>query len=150
MRKSSPVFFALLFFCSALFAQSPSNADQARAAAEHVGEAWSKNDVARLDSMLADDYTHTDTDGKILTKQQYMAYIHDRAAKHISNKIEFKDVKARELNGAVVVIGENIVSGGLANEKVNAGEVFHIRFTQIWVRRAGKWQRLYFQGTPIL
>src|SRR5258706_12821009 len=98
MRKSSPIFFALLFFCSALFAQPPSNADQARAAAEHFGEAWSKNDVARLDSMLADDYTHNDTDGNILNKQQYMAYIQDCAAKHISNKIELKDVKARQLN----------------------------------------------------
>jgi len=149
-RKTVAVAIALLLLCITLFAQPPSNAAQARAAAERFGQLWAQNDVAALDSMLADDYTHTDTDGKVLSKQQYMSYIHDRAAKHISNKIEFKDVRARELNGSVVVTGENVVSGGLANEKVNAGEVFHIRFTQVWVRRAEKWQRLYFQGTPIL
>ncbi len=139
----------LLAFSSCAFAQS--STDQARSAAIRFGQAWAKNDVGTLKQLLAADYMHTDTDGKVLNKQQWLAYVQDRIAKKITNKMKFADVKSKELApGVVAVTGENIVSGGLANEKVNAGKLFHIRFTQIWTRRSGEWKRTYFQGTPIL
>src|SRR5206468_473592 len=105
---------SLLWFlsmsCSVSVAQLTGQ-QQVETAARNFGEAWANSDVDAIRSMLADDYIHTDTDGKVLNKAAYLAYIQERKTKGMRNHIEFRDVAVRTYGKDVAVItGENIVS----------------------------------------
>lgn len=112
-----------------------------------LGEAWAQNDLATLESLLSDDYIHTDYLGRVQNRVEWLDYVRDRKAKVIVNKIEFEDVKVHVYGDVTVVTGRNIIRGALTEQGKEAGT--QIRFTQVLLRKPKGWLRAAFQATPI-
>ena len=104
------------------------------------GEAWARRDVAQLQSMLAPQYIHTDVTGRVLRRDEWLAYA---ATQPHGSTITFRDVEAVEYGGVGLVTGTNDIAGGSLG--VNS-----IRFTQVWIELDGEWKRVAFQATPML
>ncbi len=112
------------------------------------GEAWARGDLAALDALLAPDYTHGDVFGGFQGRAAWLAYAAKRAG--LPTRIAFEDVSTRFHGDVAIVTGVNVLTD-LAEPR--AGDyrtgVRRLRFTQVWVRRDGKWQRSAFQATWI-
>src|SRR3982750_4622735 len=59
------------------------------------GEAWAINDIATLESLLSEDYIHTDFLGRVQNRAQWLDYMKDRKAKNIVNRMSFEDLQIR-------------------------------------------------------
>lgn len=97
-----------------------------------LGDAWPKRDAASMDRMLADDYMGTGTDGSVWTKAQILELVKsDERSSAISD-----DWKVRVYGDVVVVMGRYTFKMQLEGKEVTGQE----RFTDTWVKRAGRWQ----------
>jgi ketosteroid isomerase-like protein len=108
--------------------------------ARAFGEAWARRDVARLQSLLAPQYIHTDFHGRVLRRDEWLAYA---ATQTHGSTITFRDLEAVEYGGVGIVTGTNDIAGGSVGDN-------SIRFTQVWIELDGEWKRVAFQATPVL
>ena len=109
-------------------------------AATHLfGEAWANHDYETLDSLLAEDYVHTDIEGRVFDRQHWLS---DAQEQPRGYSISFRDVEATVHGDVGVVTGANRLAGG-------GSPIGAIRFTQVWIWRSGRWQRRAFQATRV-
>jgi ketosteroid isomerase-like protein len=116
------------------------------AAIRDFGEAWARGDVGALRGMLSPSYTHTDVRGRFQDRDAWLEYAHGRGG--AATQITFADVTTRLIGDVAVITGRNDMSGGnivLGDERSSLS----LRFTQIWIRRDGRWLREAFQATFI-
>ena len=106
---------------------------------EAFGVAWAKRDLQTLESLLAPEYVHTDFEGRVLRRAEWLTYA--RAHQHGST-IEFHDIEVSEHGDFGIVIGANNVAGGTMGSTT-------IRFTQVWRRTEQGWKRVAFQATEV-
>jgi uncharacterized protein (TIGR02246 family) len=108
--------------------------------------AWIDRDRAYVDGVLASDWTTTDTTGHVLTKAQVMKEAFESDDRRVeSGKID--EVTVRLLgDGAAVVTGRTSAAGSY---KGSRGSVT-LRFTDVFVKRDGRWQVVASQGTVIV
>jgi uncharacterized protein (TIGR02246 family) len=111
------------------------------------GDAWAMNDIETLESLLTDDYVHTDYLGRVQERAEWMAYLRDRKARGIVNKIEFSDIKVRRYGDLAVVTGHSLIKGSLTEATKDVG--LQIRFTQVLLKRRNRWLRSSFQATLV-
>lgn len=103
------------------------------------GEAWAARDIATLASLLAPGYVHTDFEGRVLRRAEWLAYA---AVQPHGSSVEFDDVEVTEYGDLGVVTGANRIDGGSMGSST-------IRFTQVWQRDGIGWKRLAFQATEV-
>ena len=108
-------------------------------ATRRFGEAWANHDYKTLDSLLAEDYLHTDIEGLVFDRQHWLS---DAKRQPRGYSISFHDVEATVYGDVGVVTGANELVGG-------GSPIGAIRFIQVWVWRGGMWQRKTFQATRI-
>ena len=102
-----------------------------------------KNDIAGYDRIEADDYIFIASDGRISNKAQDLADAKANAYK--PTKLTISNLKVR-------VYGETAVGTGTSDEqgtykgKDTSG---HYLYTDVWVKRNGKWQVVSTQGTKV-
>jgi ketosteroid isomerase-like protein len=111
------------------------------------GEAWSKNDIPTLERLLAPEYIHTDVNGDVFTRARWLEYIKQKKNAQAVNDITFHDVHIQVAGSVAWVTGENVFSGPAYATEKGAPGTRKLRFTQIWVKRDGTWQRAAFQAT---
>ena len=128
--------FVAWLLCAGI-AQAAANEEQEiRSLVTQFGTAWAHSDTAVLDKLLA-----PDTYGTVQHRAEWLKY----AGQPRALEIEFEDLDVRVLGDIAVVTGGNTIwSPKDGKEKAN-----RIRFTQVWQRNKGSWQRLAFQATPI-
>lgn len=147
----------LALICISALAQTTpvdSAQQQVQQAIRQFGEAWARNDLATLDRMLAPEYLHTDIRGQALNKTEWLAYVKSRKSRGITNAdIEFDDVKVHIYGDVAIATGLNRLKGPAYGDEAERGHsqnaIHSLRFTQVWVRRQGRWLRITFQATPI-
>jgi uncharacterized protein (TIGR02246 family) len=105
-------------------------------------DALVKNDLNALDRIIADDYVITNSDGSVLGKQQDMEPL-KAGLKFESAAVE--DLKVRVYGDAAVVTGVTTFKGSFNGRAFAARE----RFTDVWVRRNGRWQAVASQETRL-
>ena len=110
-----------------------------RDSVQAFGEAWAKHDLKTLDALLAPEYVHTDIQGHVLRRAEWLAYA--QSQQHGSN-LTFRDLEVTDSGNFGVVLGANDISGGSIG-------VSSIRFTQVWRRTEGGWKRVAFQATLV-
>lgn len=124
--------------------QKKAPADAAVKAAElERFEAATKNDLDKLGELLADDLTYTHATGVLETKEVFLASLE-------SGKLRFKKIEPAELQ--VRVYDKTAVINGTAKVSVvSEGQPkdLSLRFTDVWVRRAGKWQMVAWQSVKL-
>jgi ketosteroid isomerase-like protein len=103
------------------------------------GEAWAERDVARLRSMLAPGYIHTDFQGRVFRRDEWLAYASSQGH---GSAITFRDLDIVEYGAIGIVTGANDIAGGSMGQST-------VRFTQVWAEIDEGWKRLAFQATLV-
>ena len=130
-------------FATALAATLPAQesvvekADRARFAAAISA------DVAALGELLAPELSYVHSGGNLETKDEYIEAI--RSGKYKYKKIDLEGVRVREYGDTAVVTGKATI------DLTSSGNEVHsvIRFLDVWVKRAGKWQMVAWQSTRL-
>jgi hypothetical protein len=106
-------------------------------------EAATKNDLDTLGKLLADDLTYTHSTGVVETKAVFLDSLK-------SGKLQFKTIEPGDLQ--VRVYGTAAIINGTAKVSVvseGKPKDITIRFTDVWVNRAGRWQMVAWQSTKL-
>ena len=121
----------------------PADLDEPRSVASllgavrEFGRAWAKRDLATLERLLATEYVHTDIDARFMLRAAWLDQARGQTA---ALDVSFGDLNATIYGDIGVVTGANEL-------RASAGRIGEIRFTQVWVWRGEKWQRIAFQAT---
>jgi ketosteroid isomerase-like protein len=89
--------------------------------------------------MLAPGYIHTDFQGRVFRRDEWLAYAGSQAH---GSAIAFRDLEIVEHGSVGIVTGANDIAGGSIGQAT-------IRFTQVWLQIEGAWKRLAFQATLV-
>jgi len=106
-------------------------------------QAAKKQDVAPLQSLLADDYTLTNPVGQIVPKAVFVEKIKDGSFKIES--MEYSDLKVRVYGDAAVVTGRLALKGNWEGTDVSGDYAI----TDTFVKLAGKWREVAGQVTRV-
>jgi|SRR5688572_18613510 ketosteroid isomerase-like protein len=121
---------------------------QIRNAVEKFSKAFVEADVFILDSLLSEDYLHTNSNGSILNKQQWLKYIETRKKELETGRLEVesyenKGLKIIDYKKTAIVTGTNVAKGKRDGKRF----VTELRFTQVWVRQNSQWKRAAFHDS---
>ena len=97
-------------------------------------DAYEKRDVDAMNSIVADDFTITFTDGKIQTKPQIIESLKRPGGS--SSKFVTENVQSRAYGDTVILVGL-VVSEWKQGDKPMTDRS---RYTDTYVKRNGKWQ----------
>jgi ketosteroid isomerase-like protein len=126
------------------WAQAPGSAEQELIKRENAwSEATLKGDGAALQEIFADEYLDTDQDGVTWNKSQDVANVTSGAFKLASYKLD--DLKVHVYGRAAVVTGLNTIKATFKGKDVSGA----YRFTDVFVKRGGRWQCVATQGTLV-
>ena len=106
-------------------------------------QAWIHADTAAMRPMLGDDLVYCHSTGQCQNKEQIMAAIGARET--IYHKMDVMEMKPRAVAGAVVI------NGKLSIQAEAGGQVstFHGIYTDVYVKRDGRWQMVSWQSTRL-
>jgi hypothetical protein len=114
---------------------------EVRAKVAELSHAWEQRDKAAIDNLIGKPYVHISSDGRRWDRAAYMVGFENGAPRHVKQT----DVEVTVLGNTAVVTGEQRWS--LVSAPENYGPL--IRFTQVWMKEAGTWKRIEFQGTLV-
>jgi ketosteroid isomerase-like protein len=111
-------------------------------ALERVGklQAWQSKDVKTLDAMCDDAFVYVDSDGRVMTKPEVLAYI---------QRVDSLQFVAEEMT--VELHGDTAIVTGLYRMKgVERGKPFgrRGRFVDTWLHKNGRWVAIASLLTP--
>jgi hypothetical protein len=146
MRRLSVLVASIIFtlvpvtlFCqeSTKAAQSPadSNIEKVIKLNEQLMAAEVQPDVAFVESVLADDYSHTHASAMVQTKAEFMEGL--KSGSHGYALLDLTDVHARAYGTTVIVEGHVHIKGTSMGKQTAEG---HNIFSEVWVQQGGKWR----------
>jgi glyoxylase-like metal-dependent hydrolase (beta-lactamase superfamily II) len=106
-------------------------------------DALRRADTAALQRIIPEDYSITVEDGRVLNRDQDLAPIKSGRLRFQSMKTD--SVRVRIFGDAAVVTGIGSYSA-IVGTKMSA---FRERFTDVYVKRGGKWQPVASHSTPL-
>jgi ketosteroid isomerase-like protein len=126
-------------------AQAPSAAEQELTKVEHQwAEAVLKGDVQALERLYTEEYLSIGGDGATYTKTQDIADVKSGNFKLAEFKLD--EIKVRIHGEVAVVTGRNTIKATYKGTDISGA----YRFTDVFVKRAGRWQVLTTQGTRVV
>jgi ketosteroid isomerase-like protein len=87
------------------------------------------SDTRRFDEILSDDFLNTNPDGSLVDRKEFLA--------QIAPKAKISDLKCHDVN--VRVMGDFAIIHARTSYTLPDGRTGGGRYTDIWVRRGGKW-----------
>ena len=102
---------------------------------QDLAEAWLSADRPTLERIIASEWTITGPDGRMSDRARVLAQVFETGVHKIHN-LKIDEVRARVFGDAAVVTGRTRGTG----EFEGAGYDVVVRFTDVFVRRAGRWQ----------
>ena len=141
-----PVFLTLVAVLAAL----PAYAQTTKATEQEVLKAYReldeasliKKDRATMERLMADDYSYGHSNGSVANKAQDIAENMSPDMKWTASRLD--DLKVRIYGDVAVVTGLATLTGS-AKGYVSGPR----RFTDVWVRRNGRWQSVGGQSTIV-
>lgn len=100
-------------------------------------------DLEALGRLLADEMQYTHSNGLVDTKDSYIKAIGEKVFDYRAEKRT--DVRTQVIGDTGLVTGAaefNVVAGGRDLD-------LKARYSAVWIRRAGEWQFLAWQSTPL-
>lgn len=119
-------------------------AEELRAIEQRLAEAWVKGDRDYINRVLADDWSVTDATGRVLSKNQVINEAFDSNDRQIES-LEIDDVRVRVFGSCAVVTGTTRAKGRYKGSSMSVT----LRFTDVFMRRAGRWQVVASQATQL-
>ncbi len=110
--------------------------------------AFNASDVPTLDSLLAENYSHTNNSAAPLNRAEWLASIERRRADTESGaskitSVETSEIEVQTQNNTAVGTGLYIMKG----ERNGNPYGLKIRFTQVWEWNGNDWYRVAFHDT---
>jgi len=135
---------AALFVAIPAVAQKPNaNEQEVLKASQTLNEAsLLKKDRATMERLYADDYVYTHSNGTVNNKAQEIAEYMSSDMKWTAHKSD--NLKVRVYHDVAIVTGLSTLTGS-AKGYVSGPR----RFTEMWVRRNGRWQTVGGQSTIV-
>lgn len=144
----------LIVGCSISQAQSRDNKRSPKSSAEaevvkavdKFYDAFVAGDIATVERMTADDYLQTDVNGKVQDKAAWLAeYYRPMVERMKAGQFKWEifgrdDIQVRLFGNVAVLIGRTKLKG------TGGAKLRELRFTQVWVKRNGEWQRAVFHN----
>jgi len=161
MRRIILLFiFVLSINCFISQAQSPKKKQASKTstdaevlkAVDKFYDAFRAGDIETVKRMTADDYLQTDVNGKVQDKLAWLAEYYVpivermKAGKFRSEVFERSDIQVRRYGDVAVLIGITKLKSSDPTKPPNAAKPRVLRFTQVWVKRHGQWQRAVFHN----
>jgi uncharacterized protein (TIGR02246 family) len=111
---------------------------------QELAAAWMARDRSRIEQLLAPDWAVTHVEGQRITRAEVFRDMLESDATRITSS-EVDDIDVRIFGDAAVVTGRNHACG------TQSGRPFDVRlrFTDVFVRRDGRWQAVASQATLI-
>ena len=139
--------FGFMFFLSLAVAQkatAKSNTeDEIKQLEQESVQAYVKDGAAAVEKYEADDVTSIDPVGMVTDKSQDKQSFSSGDMKMQS--LEESDVKVRVYGNTAVAVGISDFKGTYKGQDISG----KYRFTDVWVKRDGKWQIVSSQNTKI-
>jgi len=107
-------------------------------------DAMLKQDAAALEILLDADLTYVHTGGDLESKAQFVDLI--RSKRLIYESIEPSDVLVRVHDGLAVATGRS----RMRVRSATGASSFAIRFTEVYVRRGGRWLLTAWEATKLV
>ena len=143
MRRMFLLGLAALLACSNGSAQTPRSAEQELMALDQAfNDAQVKKDRATLERLWADDYSYTHSNGAVMNKAQDIADTMSGDMTWTAATLDDLEVK---LFGDVGIVTGRLTMQGAAKAYASGPR----RFTDIFVKRNGRWQLVGGQTTLI-
>ena len=111
---------------------------------QRLAEAWVKGDREFISNLLAEEWSVIDAAGRILVKRRVMQEAFESKERHIES-LKVDEVAVRMFSGCAVVTGRTRATGRYQGNSVS----ITLRFTDVFVRRDGKWQVVASQATQL-
>jgi len=99
-----------------------------------ANDAWVNRDVEAYARLLADGYLVTESDGVVMTKAQDLAIL--KSNENVTTSSVADDFRVRVYGDAAVVTFRVTYKNQVKGKESTGQE----RFTDTWVKRAGRWQ----------
>jgi len=143
MKRTVVLFVAGALAGHVAWAQSSSAAEQElMKLAQSALDATLKKDRPALDRIYADEYVYIHTNGGVLNKAQEIAQVMSGESKWTSDTAS--DMNVRVYGDAAIVTGLEMLQGTAKDYAAGPR-----RFTDLWVKRNGRWQQLGGQSTLV-
>jgi ketosteroid isomerase-like protein len=142
--KRLPVFIALgLLLSSVVFSQTTKVGKAEQELIDLVrqwDDAYVKRDAATLDHLLADEFTFVGGPDK----SQYLAQIKSTPADYHVESAVSSDLKVQIYEDAAIITGIDTIKA------VNKGQdiVSKWLYTDVWIKRSGRWQCVKTHASP--
>jgi hypothetical protein len=138
-----PTLAALLLAAAVQASPADPAIAQFREMAQKLAAAYLSGDRAFVDALLTDDWTSTDYRGRIWTKANVLAMFDGPRPPMTKAQIDVDGV--RLLGDVAVVTGRSVSAGRVDGQDITITQ----RFTDIYVRRDGRWRVVASQGTEV-
>jgi len=117
---------------------------------DSFNEAFRAGNLVALESMITENYLHTNGNSKTIGKRDWLNYLSKRENEIKSGNlevIEYKmdDVEIEFYNNVAIVTGKIVVSNKEKGEILNNA----YRITNVWVNESGNWKRAGFHDGKI-
>jgi ketosteroid isomerase-like protein len=106
-------------------------------------KAWLDGDRKTVDSILAPDWSVIDLTGHVLTKAEVLEQFGSGERKIDSGSVD--DLKVRIFGETAIVTGRSTLEGSYKGQHASVVQ----RFTDVFVKRNGRWQVVSSQGTQV-
>ena len=128
---------------AAAFAQEKSDA-KVLALEKDWNTAYKQGDIAKMNSLLADDFMITIEDGRTFSKSGYIA-LNGNTTVQVQVS-DMSDLKVRTHGNNIAV-----VTGAYHEKGTSQGKAYeyHDRFTDVWMNTEGRWQIIASQYSII-
>ena len=145
-HRCAAAFVAVLLtasFAARASAVADDVADEVRKVEQRRVEALTTRDYTTLENLLGDDLTYTHSNGRFQTKQQLLASLRSGDLEY--RLMQHADVQVRPYGDTAVMTGRSRLK---VISKAHSLDV-PIRFTLVYVKRAGDWQLVAWQSAPL-
>jgi ketosteroid isomerase-like protein len=106
--------------------------------------AQQKADAGALDRLLAPDLTYAHSTGKVDTKASFIESIRTGAIRYVAIEAP-EDQRVRVYDSTAIVTGHCRMTIGATGQE----QKIHLRFTDVWAKRAGVWQMVAWHSTRL-
>jgi hypothetical protein len=108
-----------------------------------VSQMQVRKDAAAAERLLADEYLFIQGDGQVSNKSQNVAIL--RSPDFECQALTTDDVQVRVYGNTALVVGRAHFKATFKGKDVGGD----FRYTDVWVRRAGRWQNVASQATRL-
>ncbi len=119
-------------------------------AIDKFNKAFQEGDVKVLESMITDNYLHTNGNSKAINKKDWLNYLHTRERAIKSGNLEVIKYEIDEMEiefyGNMALVTGKVIVSTKKKEEIQNNEY---RITNVWVNESGNWKRAGFHDGKI-